>query len=42
MIKVKRLHQGTRYYADAAAFAKRLETDVVDKKDLLQRVGLIK
>ena len=38
----KRLHQGTRYYADAAAFAKRLEADVVDKKQLLQRVGLIK
>jgi tripartite-type tricarboxylate transporter receptor subunit TctC len=38
----KRLHQGTRYYADAAAFAKRLEADVVDKKELLKRVGLIK
>ena len=38
----KRLHQGTRYYADAATFAKRLEADVVDKKQLLQRVGLIK
>jgi hypothetical protein len=38
----KRLHQGTRYYADAAAFAKRLEADVADKKELLRRVGLIK
>jgi tripartite-type tricarboxylate transporter receptor subunit TctC len=38
----KRLHQGTRYYADATTFAKRLEADVVDKKQLLQRVGLIK
>jgi tripartite-type tricarboxylate transporter receptor subunit TctC len=38
----KRLHQGTRYYADAATFAKRLEADVIDKKQLLQRVGLIK
>ena len=38
----KRLHQGTRYYADAATFAKRLEADVADKKQLLQRVGLIK
>ena len=38
----KRLHQGTRYYADAADFAKRLEADVADKKLLLQRVGLIK
>jgi tripartite-type tricarboxylate transporter receptor subunit TctC len=38
----KRLHQGTRYYADAADFAKRLEQDVADKKQLLHRVGLIK
>ena len=38
----KRLHQGTRYYADAAALAKRLEADVADKKELLRRVGLIK
>ncbi len=38
----KRLHQGSRYYADAAAFAKRLEQDVEDKKKLLQRLGLPK
>ena len=38
----KRLHQGTRYYADAASFAKRLDADVVDKRQLLQRVGLLK
>jgi tripartite-type tricarboxylate transporter receptor subunit TctC len=38
----KRFHQGNSYYADAAAFAKRLEADVADKKKLLQRVGLIK
>ena len=38
----KRLHQGSHYYADAATFAKRLDADVVDKKELLQRVGLIK
>jgi len=38
----ERLHQGSRYYADAAAFAKRLETDVADKKQLLQRLGLPK
>lgn len=38
----KQFHQGTRYYADAAAFAKRLDTDVIDKKALLQRIGLIK
>ena len=38
----KRLHQGSRYYADAAAFAKRLEKDVEDKRLLLQRLGLPK
>jgi tripartite-type tricarboxylate transporter receptor subunit TctC len=38
----KRLHQGSNYYAAAATFAKRLEADVVDKRDLLRRVGLIK
>ena len=38
----KHFHQGTHYYADAATFAKRLDADVVDKKDLLRRVGLIK
>jgi len=38
----KRLHQGSRYYADAAAFAKRLEQDVEDKRALLQRLGLPK
>ena len=38
----KRLHQGSNYYADAATFAKRLDADVADKKELLQRVGLIK
>jgi tripartite-type tricarboxylate transporter receptor subunit TctC len=38
----KQFHQGTRYYADAATFAKRLDADVADKKELLQRVGLIK
>jgi tripartite-type tricarboxylate transporter receptor subunit TctC len=38
----KQFHQGTRYYADGAAFAKRLEADVADKRDLLQRVGLVK
>lgn len=38
----KRLHQGDRYYADAATFAKRLDTDVADKRALLQRVGLVK
>jgi len=38
----KRLHQGSRYYADAAAFAKRLEQDVEDKRLLLQRLGLPK
>ena len=38
----KRLHQGNNYYADAAIFARRLETDVKDKRELLLRVGLIK
>jgi len=38
----KRLHQGSRYYAGATAFAKRLDADVVDKKELLQRIGLVK
>jgi tripartite-type tricarboxylate transporter receptor subunit TctC len=38
----KRLHQGSRYYADGAAFAKRLEQDVEDKRALLQRLGLPK
>jgi tripartite-type tricarboxylate transporter receptor subunit TctC len=38
----KRLHQGDRYYADAAAFAKRLEQDVADKAELLKRLGLPK
>ena len=38
----KRLHQGTSYYADAAAFKKRLEQDVEDKGKLLQRLGLPK
>ena len=38
----KRLHQGSHYYAGAAAFAKRLDADVVDKKELLQRIGLVK
>jgi tripartite-type tricarboxylate transporter receptor subunit TctC len=38
----KRLHQGTNYYADAAVFSKRLEADVADKRQLLQRLGLIK
>jgi tripartite-type tricarboxylate transporter receptor subunit TctC len=37
-----RLHQGSNYYTDAAAFAKRLDADVVDKKQLLQRLGLPK
>jgi hypothetical protein len=31
-----------RYYADAAAFAKKLEQDVEDKRLLLQRLGLPK
>ena len=38
----KRLHQGSNYYADAATFAKRLDADVVDKRSLLLRVGLVK
>lgn len=38
----KRLHQGSHYYADAAAFKKRLEQDVADKQALLQRLGLPK
>jgi tripartite-type tricarboxylate transporter receptor subunit TctC len=38
----KRFHQGTSYYADAATFAKRLDADVIDKRQLLLRVGLIK
>jgi tripartite-type tricarboxylate transporter receptor subunit TctC len=38
----KRLHQGSSYYADAATFAKRLDADVIDKRELLLRVGLIK
>ena len=37
-----RLHQGSDYYAGAATFAKRLEADVADKKQLLQRLGLPK
>jgi tripartite-type tricarboxylate transporter receptor subunit TctC len=36
----KRLHQGFDYYADAAAFAKRLELDVAEKRQLLMRLGL--
>ena len=38
----KRLHQGSHYFADAATFAKRLDKDVEDKKELLQRLGLPK
>ena len=38
----KRLHQGSHYYAGAAAFAKQLDADVVDKRQLLQRIGLVK
>jgi tripartite-type tricarboxylate transporter receptor subunit TctC len=38
----KRFHQGSNYYADAATFAKRLDADVIDKRQLLLRVGLIK
>ena len=38
----KRLHQGTRYYADATSFQKRLDMDVADKRQLLLRLGLIK
>jgi tripartite-type tricarboxylate transporter receptor subunit TctC len=36
----KRLHQGNDYYADAATFAKRLEVDVAEKRQLLARLGL--
>jgi tripartite-type tricarboxylate transporter receptor subunit TctC len=36
----KRLHQGTDYYADTATFAKRLERDVAEKRELLVRLGL--
>jgi tripartite-type tricarboxylate transporter receptor subunit TctC len=36
----KRLHQGTDYYADAATFAKRLDRDVAEKRQLLLRLGL--
>jgi len=36
----KRLHQGSDYYADAATFAKRLELDVAEKRQLLMRLGL--
>jgi tripartite-type tricarboxylate transporter receptor subunit TctC len=36
----KRLHQGSDYYADAAAFARRLELDVAEKRQLLGRLGL--
>lgn len=38
----KRLHQGTDYFADTAAFARRLERDIEDKSQLLQRLGLSK
>lgn len=38
----KQFHQGTRYYADAATFDKRLKADVADKQALLKRIGLIK
>ena len=36
----KRLHQGNDYYADAATFAKRIEIDVSEKRQLLVRLGL--
>jgi tripartite-type tricarboxylate transporter receptor subunit TctC len=36
----KRLHQGNDYYADAATFAKRIEVDVAEKRQLLARLGL--
>ena len=36
----KRFHQGSHYYADAAAFAKRLDKDVEEKAALLKRLGL--
>ena len=35
----KRLHQGSDYYADAAAFARRLELDVTEKRQLLMRLA---
>jgi tripartite-type tricarboxylate transporter receptor subunit TctC len=38
----KRLHQGSNYYADAATFSKRLDKDIEDKRQLLQRLGLPK
>jgi tripartite-type tricarboxylate transporter receptor subunit TctC len=38
----KQFHQGSHYYANAATFAQRLDADVIDKKQLLQRVGLLK
>jgi len=38
----KRFHQGSRYYADAPVFAKRLEQDIADKGQLLKRLGLPK
>jgi tripartite-type tricarboxylate transporter receptor subunit TctC len=36
----KRLHQGSDYHADAAAFARRLELDVAEKRQLLMPLGL--
>src|SRR5262249_6179174 len=36
----KRLHQGADYYADAATFAKRLDQDIAEKRQLLMRLGL--
>jgi hypothetical protein len=36
----KRLHQRADYYADAATFARRLEQDVAEKRQLLLRLGL--
>lgn len=36
----KRLHQGSNYFADTAAFAERLENDTREKTQLLQRLGL--
>jgi tripartite-type tricarboxylate transporter receptor subunit TctC len=36
----KRFHQGSHYYADAPAFAERLDRDVVEKSALLKRLGL--
>jgi tripartite-type tricarboxylate transporter receptor subunit TctC len=38
----KRFHQGSRYYSDAPAFAKRLEQDVEEKGALLKKLGLPK